>query len=122
MEKNEKNEKNDYRVEKDSIGAKDVPENVYYGVQSLRAAENFHITGLTMHPEFINSLAYIKKAAAITNCEAGLLDKKIAAAIVKACDELSTAGCTITLSWIPFRRRGHVYEHERQRGHRQPRH
>ena len=83
MEKNEKNEKNDYRVEKDSIGAKDVPENVYYGVQSLRAAENFHITGLTMHPEFINSLAYIKKAAAITNCEAGLLDKKIAAAIVK---------------------------------------
>ena len=88
MEKNEKNEKNDYRVEKDSIGAKDVPENVYYGVQSLRAAENFHITGLTMHPEFINSLAYIKKAAAITNCEAGLLDKKIAAAIVKACDEI----------------------------------
>ena len=75
-------------MEKDSIGAKDVPENVYYGVQSLRAAENFHITGLTMHPEFINSLAYIKKAAAITNCEAGLLDKKIAAAIVKACDEI----------------------------------
>ena len=57
-------------------------------MQSLRAAENFHITGLTMHPEFINSLAYIKKAAAITNCEAGLLDKKIAAAIVKACDEI----------------------------------
>ena len=41
-----------------------------------------------MHPEIINSLAYIKKAAAITNCEAGLLDKKIAQAIVKACDEI----------------------------------
>lgn len=38
----------DYRVEKDSIGTKDVPEGVYYGVQSLRAAENFHITGLSM--------------------------------------------------------------------------
>ena len=43
----------DYRVEKDSIGTKDVPEGVYYGVQSLRAAENFHITGLSMHPEII---------------------------------------------------------------------
>ena len=81
-------EKIEYRVEKDSIGSKDVPEDVYYGVQSLRAAENFHITGLNMHPEIINSLAYIKKAAAITNCEINLLDKKIADAIVKACDEI----------------------------------
>ena len=78
----------DYRIEQDSIGTKDVPEDVYYGVQSLRAAENFHITGLTMHPEIINSLAYIKKAAAITNCEIGLLDKRIAQAIVHACDEI----------------------------------
>lgn len=78
----------DFRVEKDSIGTKDVPENVYYGVQSLRAAENFHITGLNMHPEIINSLAYIKKAAAITNCEVGVLDKSIATAIVSACDEI----------------------------------
>ena len=78
----------EFRVEKDSIGTKDVPENVYYGVQSLRAAENFHITGLNMHPEIINSLAYIKKAAAITNCEAGLLDKKRTKAIVQACDEI----------------------------------
>ena len=80
--------KNDYRIEADSIGTKDFPENVYYGVQSLRAAENFHITGLNMHPEIINSLAYIKKACAITNCEVGLLDKKIANAIVQACDEI----------------------------------
>ena len=77
-----------YRNEQDSIGSREVPEDVYYGVQSLRAAENFHITGLYMHPEIINSLACIKKAAAITNCEAGLLDKKIANAIVKACDEI----------------------------------
>lgn len=78
----------EFRVEKDSIGTKDVPENVYYGVQSLRAAENFHITGLNMHPEIINSLAYIKKAATITNCEAGLLDKRRTQAIVQACDEI----------------------------------
>ncbi len=80
--------KQDFRIEKDSIGTKDVPQNVYYGVQSLRAAENFHITGLNMHSEIINSLAYIKKAAAITNCEVGLLDKKRATAIVQACDEI----------------------------------
>ncbi len=78
----------DFRIEKDSIGTKDIPENVYYGVQSLRAAENFHITGLNMHPEIINSLAYIKKAAAITNCEVNLLDKTRAEAIVQACDEI----------------------------------
>ena len=80
--------KQDFRIESDSIGSKDVPENVYYGVQSLRAAENFRITGLSMHPEIINSLAYIKKACAITNCEVGILDKKIANAIVQACDEI----------------------------------
>lgn len=80
----------EYRVEQDSIGTKDVPEDVYYGVQSLRAAENFRITGLNMHPEIINSLAYIKKAAAITNCEIGILNKKRAEAIVQACDEILT--------------------------------
>lgn len=86
----DKNGKMEYRVEQDSIGTKDVPEDVYYGVQSLRAAENFRITGLNMHPEIINSLAYIKKAAAITNCEIGILNKKRAEAIVQACDEILT--------------------------------
>lgn len=78
----------EYRVESDSIGSKQVPKTAYYGVQSLRAAENFHITGRKMHREFIISLAQIKKAAAIANCEAGLLDKKIEMAIIKACDEI----------------------------------
>ena len=81
-------EEKDYRTEEDSIGAKAVPGSVYYGVQSLRAAENFRITGLNMHPEIINSLAYIKKACAVTNCEVGILDRKIADAIAKACDEI----------------------------------
>ena len=77
-----------FRVENDSIGSKDIPKDMYYGVQTLRAAENFRITGLNMHPEIINSISYIKKAAAITNCEVGLLDKNIATAIVQACDEI----------------------------------
>ncbi len=85
---NKNQENKDYRTEEDSIGTKAVPEGVYYGVQSLRAAENFRITGLNMHPEIINSLAYIKKAAAVTNCEVGILDRKIADAISKACDEI----------------------------------
>ena len=88
----------EFRTEKDSIGTNNVPEDVYYGVQSLRAAENFHITGLNMHPEIINSLAYIKKAAAITNCEAGLLDKKIAQAIVKAVTNYTDAKMIAELS------------------------
>ena len=62
------------RTESDYIGEKGVPEDAYYGVQSLRAAENFHITGLKMHPELIRSLAFIKKAAAISNHKVGLLD------------------------------------------------
>ena len=77
-----------YRSEHDSVGEKAVPKDVYYGVQSLRAAENFHITGLTMHPELINSIAEIKTASAITNLEIGLLDKRVAEAIVHACDEI----------------------------------
>ncbi|EHL09305.1 hypothetical protein HMPREF9624_01346 [Oribacterium asaccharolyticum ACB7] len=79
-----------FRSEHDSIGERSLPRDVYYGVQSLRASENFHITGLTMHPEIINSIAEIKKAAAITNAEVGLLDKNVADAIVKACDEITT--------------------------------
>lgn len=78
----------DYRVEKDSLGTKEVPANVYYGVQTLRATENFKITGLPVQKEFINSLAYIKKACAITNCEVGVMNKDVANAIVQACDEI----------------------------------
>ena len=63
------------RQEYDSIGTKEVPLNAYYWIQTLRAAENFYITGLNMHPEIINSIVQIKKAAAITNFEVGQLDK-----------------------------------------------
>ncbi|MBU3160221.1 aspartate ammonia-lyase [Clostridium frigoris] len=77
-----------FRLESDSIGSKQVPMEAYYGVQTLRCAENFKITGLGMLKEFIKSLAEIKKAAAITNNEVGLLDKKIEEAIIVACDEI----------------------------------
>ena len=56
----------EYRIVKDSIGEKQVPVDAYYGVQSLRGFENFHITGQKLQPEFINSMAEIKKACA--NC------------------------------------------------------
>ena len=66
----------------------EVPEEAYYGVQALRAKENFPITHQQLHPEFIKSMAKIKKAAAITNRDAGLLPLNIASAIMKACDDL----------------------------------
>ncbi len=77
-----------FRNEYDSIGMKEVPIDAYYGVQSLRAAENFRITGTKVHPEMIKAIAEIKKAAAIANEKAGVIEKKIADAITKACEEI----------------------------------
>ncbi|PJI08085.1 MULTISPECIES: aspartate ammonia-lyase [Clostridium] len=78
----------DFRVESDSIGEKMVPKDVYYGVQTLRGADNFRITGLRLNVEFIRSIVQVKKAAAITNCEIGTLDRNIEQAIIRACDEI----------------------------------
>ena len=77
-----------YRVEKDSIGSRQVPIDAYYGVQSLRGFENFQITGQRLRTEFINSLAEIKKACAICNHNVGELDTKIKDAICQVCDEI----------------------------------
>lgn len=82
------NESGQFRMEHDSIGDHKVPANAYYGVQSLRACENFYITGRQVHKEMIRSIAQIKKAAAITNLEVNELDKRRADAIIKACDEI----------------------------------
>lgn len=78
----------DYRVEKDSLGEKQVPMDAYYGVQTLRAMENFPISGLRPKPRFIDAVVMIKKAAARVNSDLGLLEKKKADAIVQACDEI----------------------------------
>ncbi len=77
-----------FRIEADSIGTKQVPSEAYYGVQSLRGYENFRITGQRLRPEFINSLAQIKKACAICNCNVGELDEKIKDVICQVCDEI----------------------------------
>lgn len=76
------------RTEIDSIGSMKVPEDAYYGIQSLRANNNFHITKKTIHQELIISLAEVKKAAAITNRNANILNTTIANAIINACDEI----------------------------------
>lgn len=75
-------------LESDSIGSLEIPADAYYGVQSLRGQQNFHITGQRMAPEMINNLARLKKAAAITNCQAGLIERRIADAIVRASDDV----------------------------------
>ena len=76
------------RMETDSIGSMEVPEDAYYGIQSLRASRNFKITNKMINKELIISLAEVKKAAAITNKNAELLDCTIANAIINACDEI----------------------------------
>lgn len=76
------------RIESDSIGTMKVPMNVYYGIQTLRANNNFHITNKRIQPEFIISLAEIKKSAAITNRDENKLDPTIANSIINACDEI----------------------------------
>lgn len=79
---------NRYRIEEDLIGAKEVPDDVYYGVQTVRAKENFHITGYTIEKEIIVAIAYVKKAAAIANMETGHLEHTIGEFIKKAADEI----------------------------------
>lgn len=81
-------EKKNNRIEQDSIGAMELPIEAYYGVHSLRAKQNFPITGSGMHELFITSLMEVKKAAAITNMESGELSSEIAEAVAVACDEV----------------------------------
>lgn len=78
------------RQEHDLLGDRDVPADAYYGIQTLRAYENFNITGvrLKQFSTFIKALAYVKKAAAIANHECGVMSAEIRDAIGAACDEL----------------------------------
>lgn len=78
------------RIEHDFIGEKEISNNVYYGVQTLRALENFHITGLPLsrEPLFIKSFGFVKKAAAMANRDCGILDPKLAEAIIHASDRV----------------------------------
>jgi aspartate ammonia-lyase len=76
------------RTEKDSLGELQIPAEVYYGVQTARAVENFRISGLKPKPSYVDATVQIKKAAAKVNKALGLLDAKKADAIVGACDEI----------------------------------
>src|SRR5690625_4163297 len=77
-----------YRMEKDFLGEKEIPEDAYYGIQTIRAYENFPITGRKIDSQFIIALAIVKKAAAQANMKIGQLDETIAQAIMKAADEI----------------------------------
>jgi len=77
-----------FRTEKDPMGEKQVPENALYGVQTLRALENFPISGMRPLEPFVLAQVWIKKAAALTHKTTGRLDATLADAIVKAADEV----------------------------------
>jgi aspartate ammonia-lyase len=79
-----------YRVEHDLLGDRQVPSGAYFGVHTLRAFENFPITGnpISIYPDLVRALACIKQAAALANRDLGLLDPEKTNAIVKACEEI----------------------------------
>lgn len=80
------------RIEKDSLGSVEIPENVYYGIQSYRASQNFKISGTQVHPILIESYLKLKKAAALANYEVGVLSPKKSKAIIQAVDLLLHKG------------------------------
>ena len=79
-----------YRIEHDLLGEAQVPDSVYYGIQTQRALENFQITGVELnhYPNLPRALAMVKKACALANRDLGMLDEKKAEAIAAACDEI----------------------------------
>ncbi len=79
-----------YRIEKDTMGEVKVPAHAYYGAQTQRSIDNFKIARdiNRMPKEIISAFAYLKKAAAITNFEAGVLSEEKAKLIRKVCDEI----------------------------------
>ncbi|MCC2545814.1 aspartate ammonia-lyase [Hymenobacter sp. BT175] len=82
----------DSRLEHDFLGERAIPSSVYYGIQTLRAIENFTITGIPLkaEPLFVQALAFVKKAAAQANRDLGVLDPTLAGFIMQACDRVIT--------------------------------
>src|SRR5436309_796572 len=77
-----------FRTERDPLGELNVPADVYYGVQTARAVENFPISGLRAHPDLVTATMLVKKAAADANAALGRLDRHVADAICAAADEV----------------------------------
>ena len=78
------------RIEHDLLGEKSIPDDVYYGVQTARALENFHISGvpISQYPDLIRALAMVKLAAARANYDCGQFNEKILHGIDGACQEI----------------------------------
>ncbi|NJO75257.1 MAG: aspartate ammonia-lyase, partial [Leptolyngbyaceae cyanobacterium RM1_406_9] len=77
-----------HRTEQDSMGKRQIPSEAYYGIQTLRATENFPVSGLKPLPTYIDACILIKKATAIANGELGCITLEISQAIVQAADEV----------------------------------
>ena len=77
-----------FRTEGDSLGTMEVPANAYYGIQSLRARNNFGITGYKLSSTFIKSMAMVKKATSLMNLKAGVIEKDVAEAMITASEEI----------------------------------
>ena len=78
----------DFRIERDSLGELRVPADALYGAQTMRAVNNFQISGLAMPSEFIRAVCRIKRAAASANSALGIIDPRVAEAIIAACDQV----------------------------------
>jgi aspartate ammonia-lyase len=78
----------DTRKEVDPLGERLIPEDAYYGIQTLRAVENFPVSGIKAPLPFIKAYAFVKKSAATANAQIGCLDERKAKAIIQACDEV----------------------------------
>ena len=76
------------RLEIDPLGEKKIPESAYYGIQTLRATENFPVSGIKPPLPFIRAYVMVKKAAALANSKVGWLDPKLKQAIIQVCDEI----------------------------------
>lgn len=82
----------DFRVEKDLLGELKVPREAYYGIHTVRAVNNFKVSGVKTHSALIRAIAQVKQAAALANMGAGLLERRIGEAIVKSAEEIAAGG------------------------------
>src|SRR5690625_4344340 len=82
------------RLEEDLLGQREIPADVYWGVHTLRAMENFQLSGVpgSAIPEFVRAMVQVKKAVAMTNEKLGVLPTRLAEAIIAACDEILRRG------------------------------
>ena len=90
----------DYRIETDSMGEVKVPADKYWGAQTQRSIENFKIGGDTFPKEMIRALGILKKAAAMTNQELGILPSDKADLIIRAANEVIEGNSTVIFLWL----------------------